>query len=249
MLKLVMRQIITESYINVKAIYVPAEYRGNFPDIGESFVIDADDMSYDVSMDRCYRIKLTDWFNKHKISEYDAIELSKDDRIDRYYMSHQRGNAKKWQSGLKSQTYKLTGKRLSKRQVETAALEYVRFWLKKNGTKVKDADGEGCDLITEDEHGENKHYIEVKGSSYEQSPIMIYESIFEYFRNEGLSLDNYFIYIVSDIASDPKLRIITPEIQKWQEKKIRVLENQSFKDAPPLSLARFKPEIEKKLNK
>jgi hypothetical protein len=125
--------------------------------------------------------------------------------------------------------------------VELAAIIYVKRWLEKQGVKTRDADSEGCDLITE--VGEDVHSVEVKGSSHSKSPIMVCKSIFEFLEKEDVSL-KYFIYIVSDIESEPKLRIITPEMQKWQEKKICVLENQSFKDATVLPRNAFKSAVE-----
>lgn len=143
----------------------------------------------------------------------------------------------------KAEGKKMPPHSLNKRQVEKLAIEYVRSWLEKEDkVKVVEAKGEGCDLTTND-----GRYIEVKGSSYSKPPIMVYESIFEYLKKEGISPNRYFIYIVSDIATEPKLRIITPEMQKWQEKKIRVLENQLVTSAKQHSLVEYRTQVENKL--
>lgn len=246
MTDLVMKHEITKSYVAFKAIYVPVEYLSNFPDVDVPFEIIADNKRYEASLDSYHRIKLTEWFNSRDISEGDTIELHKEGRM-KYALNLKR------QSGLRTRADRTSmpaksivtrrhSSAMSKRQVEIAAIDYVKRWLNKKGIKVRDADGEGCDLITETN---DVHYLEVKGTSYSKSPIMIYESIFEFLEKEGIDQAKYFIYIVSDIATTPQLRIITPEMQKWQAKNIRVLENKSFDKAYPISLSEFKVDVEK----
>ncbi len=236
---IVMRHEITKSYVDFKAIYVSVEYLADFPDVGVQFVIIANSVPYTVTLDNYHRIKLTDWFNSQDIVQGDVIELNKVGHA-KYSLNLERksrASTNKTKTLYKRKNVVSDVKNKStrtNRQVELEAIKYVKKWLNKKGTRVRDAEGEGCDLITDE-----GHYIEVKGSSYARSPIMIYESIFKHLDNEGISKDKYFIYIVSNILSDPILRIITPEMQDWQQTNIRVLTNNSFKRATPISLSQF----------
>lgn len=248
---ILMCRAIRPSYVKHKVIYIPVEYLSDFPDVGEPFVVVTNDGPYSVTLDSVHRIKkLTEWFNNNNVAVGDTIELATEDRKE-YLLKHIRNNGQQNKTKESSKVNNAISSKKSipynKRQVEVAAIEYVKLWLKKQGIDVRDAEGEGCDLKTIGGDYEDEHYIEVKGSSNPTSPIMIYESIFEFLKNEGVSPNKYYIYIVSDIAKEPKLRIITPEKQEWQEMKIRVLENQSFKNAKPHSLAEYRTQVEQKL--
>ncbi len=121
--------------------------------------------------------------------------------------------------------------KLSKREVETKAIELVKQWLKLQDIDSWECtDNKGYDLETSDEQ-----WIEVKGRSGNSGPVMVYESVFE--KNNAQELrEKYRIYVVNNVGSQPELIVINPSDDIWSETKIRVLKTNALKGIQPIPL-------------
>lgn len=90
------------------------------------------------------------------------------------------------------------------REVEQKAVRLVMDFEKRQGRSPKNVSRAGYDIES------SGRLIEVKGMSHPTGDfIMLYKKLFV---KLGRGISNYYIYVVFDIKSKPKLKIIPPEI-------------------------------------
>lgn len=82
-------------------------------------------------------------------------------------------------------------------------MEYERL----NGRNPKDVSKNGCGYDVESEG----RFIEVKGTIRRRKTLSLYKKLF---KQLGDKINRYYIYVVYDMGSSPKLKILEPKVIK-----------------------------------
>jgi Holliday junction resolvase len=114
--------------------------------------------------------------------------------------------------------------KLSNKEIEKKAVEWVQAYLKKQGIASREGE-RGVDVIAGE--GSNEQYIEVKGCAKRETNLRIAQQALKYIReHDKLKQGSFFIYYVFDLATEnPKLMIFdynTYDQKKFEETKILI---------------------------